>query len=287
MRGCVIMWVNKDVCSLCVCVCVCVCGSVGVCGCSLCVCVCGCVCAVSVCLCMQSVCVGVCVYVCSLCVCVLRYTRQVLWSVGCLSSRIPSCRLVHLQRNTRYITNNIRKKWWQKAERLCASSHIQGVSFWSLGTSTETFVLCFTTRFSHILPTACLFHSHSICCPTCPYFSVAIASTPCRPADHTHVHTLTQCMDCRTGHAPYQMSIAAPQRPHTSTNLDRGGRYFLQLQYPTVFNCEHSKCLVLSPAQLLVLQHIAACRHVNIDANEYGQKNKCFLRESRYCCSPS
>lgn len=89
----------------------------------------------------------------------------------------------------------------------------------------------------------------------------------------------TQCMDCRTGHAPYQMSTLAPQRPHTSTNLAHGGHYFLHLQCLTAFYCEHSKCSVLFPEQLLVLQHFAACRQVNIDANEHGQRKKCFLRE--------
>ena len=69
-----------------------------------------CVCVWCVCVCVW-VCVGVCVGVC-VCAraCVLRHRRQVLWTVGWLSSRLPSCRLVHLQRYTGYITSNIRKK---------------------------------------------------------------------------------------------------------------------------------------------------------------------------------
>jgi len=127
---------------------------------------------------------------------------------------------------------------------------------------------------SNILPIACLFHFPSIFSPS---VLISWLQFPARPAVPLTTHKccttsiqITQCMDCRTGHVPYQMPALAPQSPHASTNLVRGGHYFFQLQCLTVFCCERSKCWVLFAEPLLVLQPV--------DANEHGQK-KCFFFE--------
>ena len=136
--------------------------------------------------------------VCSLCVCVRVHRTQVLWTVGWLSSRLPSCRLVHLQRDTGYVTSSVRKKWRQKAERLCASSHIQGVYLWSLGTSTDIRSLLYYVISLIFSPSLALFIFLPFFLRPCLFLGFSFQPTLITHKCRTIFTKITQYTDCHT-----------------------------------------------------------------------------------------